>query len=81
MTFSRHAKDQMTMRGIGKPNVFAVLIHGNRFETRDPNIVRYVLEDLHVLVDEFNDTVVTTFHHRSPNCVSRHRRKKKYRNF
>lgn len=80
MIFSLHAQEQMTARGIGKPNVLAVIIDGRKSATEDNHIARYELEGLVALVDEYRGVVVTTFHDRSGAKVkkpcTRHRRKR-----
>ncbi len=66
MQLSRHAQDQMTMRGISPASVEAVLIHGRRIETDVPHIVRYELEGLFVVEDIERGVIVTAFHDEGP---------------
>jgi hypothetical protein len=62
MKISKHAADQMTRRGIGTPNILAVLFHGVKESTKDPWVVRHTLEGLVVVMDCQRNVVVTTFH-------------------
>lgn len=62
MKISKHAAEQMDKRGIGKPNILAVLIHGQEAPTADPEIMKHSLEGLVVIMDYRRDIVVTTYH-------------------
>lgn len=66
MKISKHAAEQMARRGIGKPNVLAVLIHGEEVPTADPEIMKHSLEGLVVVMDYRRDIVVTTYHQNMP---------------
>jgi hypothetical protein len=81
MIISNHAQRQMAIRGIGKPNVLAVLISGRNSTTEEEHITRHELEGLVVIMDNTTDTVVTAFHDRSgvkpKKPCTRHRTKKR----
>jgi hypothetical protein len=62
MILSGHAQKQMTMRGISRASVLAVLIHGNANRTDVPHIVRHELEGLFVVEDTRSGVIVTTYH-------------------
>lgn len=81
MILSKHAEQKMAIRGIGKPNVLAVLISGRNSATEEAHITRHELEGLVVLMDNNTNTVITTFHDRSgvkeKKVCTRHRTKKR----
>lgn len=62
MILTEHAENQMTLRGISKASILAVLIHGRKIATDLPHIVRHELEGLFVVEDTRNGAIVTTFH-------------------
>ena len=65
MILSKHADHKMAIRGIGKPNVLAVLISGRNSTTEEAHITRHELEGLVVLMDNNTKTVITTFYDRT----------------
>lgn len=62
MRITRHAESQMTRRGIGRPNILAVMIHGRETMTPKQHVMRRELEGLVVVYDDVYDVVITAFH-------------------
>lgn len=79
MKISKHAAEQMARRGIGTPNVLAVLIHGEEAPTNDPELMKHSLEGLVVVMDYRRDVVVTTYHQIMPRPRAAFRGRSKFR--
>lgn len=60
MIISKHADERMTKRGIGKSNVLATILHGNKYFDTKKKTIKYQLEDL-IVITGYDDSVITVY--------------------
>ena len=59
MIITKHAEERITKNGIGKPNILAIILHGNKyFNTK--KTTKHKLEDLVVITGK-NNSIITVY--------------------
>ncbi len=60
MEITKHADERMTKRGIGKPNILATILHGNKYFDTKKKTIKHQLEDL-IVITNYNNSVITVY--------------------